>query len=609
MELIGKVGFNGSEISGFVPPTVSGNGTYIGELRRNSTTFGLEVWDGTSWKSNDGINTSKVQAIPDIMYYLIPDEPNNEWIGTASEPTNRRYFTNVTTCFTTVAAAAQANPNKRYKILIYPGQYIPEANISILKNVQVEFMHGAEIKSSTYSITMTDAAILGSGVLDIAITSNITAGNLVILHGSYFKKITCSGTAMIKANILGELISSSDFADINLDVVKATDITIRGKMTIKAHHISYVNCLNITMYPVLIQANNIVYIEYGFGIKVEADYIFTASVVNGQYSQTVANIIEVVDGLGRDMEIQAAKIANLYCSPDRSVYNARLNVGYIQSAYLRGEVDITGNLIQTLLCFSQDDDLFDIKVNVNEIGDVRTMYGWTYDEFDDYNATPQAIADVNGVKLYCNCETSKNLIECVSGEICIMRPYLSGSLQAVPPTIDYVAIQQSRLSIIANKRTEYSVWFLAVGTITAIIQNFNCDSSSNAPHTYIASITPSSNEGNVETMTVLRLSDITERSYAIPGYQLSGHCALVLNNVNIHSDSYNVVRSSNDTARHSNCGIKNSCLKSSMPNIQNGAYNGLYTNIQNSYGNTGTNNTIPITGSGNLILNTTDNWM
>jgi hypothetical protein len=606
MELIGKVGFNGSEISGFAVPIVSGSGTFIGELRRNSTTFGLEVWDGTSWKSNDGINTSKVQAIPAIMYYLIPNETGNAWIIAANEAGNERWFNDVNTCFSTVVAAAQANTSKRYKILIYPGTYNLMANISILNNMQVELMHGAEIASSGYSINMTNGAIIGSGVLNVNI---IASGSLSILHGSYFKRITCSGTAMIKANILVELISSSDFADINLDVVKATDITIRGKMTIKAHHISYVNCLNTTMLPVFVQANNIVYIEYGFGIKVEANYIFTASVTNGQYSQTVANIIEVVDGLGRDMEIQAAKIGNLYCSPDRPVYNARLNVGYIQGAYLRGEVDITGNLVQSLLCFSQDDDLFDIKVNVNEIGDVRTMYGWTYDEFDDYNATPQAIADVNGVKLYCNCETSKNLIECVSGEICIMRPYLSGSLQAVPPTIDYVAIQQSRLSIIANKRTEYSVWFLAVGTITAIIQNFNCDSSSNAPHTYIASITPSSNSGNVETMTVLRLSDITERSYAIPGYQLSGHCALVLNNVNIHSDSYNVVRSSNNTARRSNCGIKNSCLKSSMPNIQNGPYIGLYTNIQNSYGNTGTNNTIPITGSGNLILNTTDNWM
>lgn len=618
MEIAGKVSFLGSEISGFVPPIVSGNGTYIGELRRNSTTFGLEVWNGTSWKANDGINTSKVQAIPAIQYFLIPNETGNSWITTASEPTNPRYFTDITTCFNTVTALASANPSMRYKITIYPGVYNPTANISILNNMQVELMHGAEIANgfgSTFNINMTNGAITGSGVLNADINSTITSGNLAILHGSYFKKLHLTGKAMVKANIINQLNSFVYADDIFVDAVTIAEARIAGNASIKAHHISFIECTNSVepnTYRTSIEANTINLIKYGRGLIVNAELIVSANFFNGEGSLTRAGKIVEASNVCSDVTIEADEITTLHSTEDTIVKrNVRIQFNNIDTALVIGQIEFTGNSIKKLVCFSSvgsnaDVYPFDVKVNVNQIGNVTTLYGWTYQEYSGYGLnTPDEVLDKNGVPTYCNCTISSENVTCGSKAVCPMRAYFGG-LKTVQLPTDVPYIQKSRLNIIANSRMKNSSWLLAVGKTIAYIQQH--DNDFYLPNTYIGNSMTAIGDADTANMTILRMSDLNDFVSNGINYQLSGHAALVLNNVNIHSRFYNVTETLYDSNRSSYCGVKDSCLQSDMSNIESN-FGTIYTNIQNSFGNTGTNNTTPITGSGNLIINTTDNWM
>lgn len=612
------IDFNGMENSNFLLELAPTTGRFIGHICRNASFYPV-IWDGSTWvlASSGGstaINTSKTVAVPSIMYHLIPSGTADNWIISANEAGNERWFNNVNTCFAAVYNLAQANTTKRYKILIYPGAYTLTANISILNNMQIEFMHGAEIKNSVgynYTINMTNGAILGSGVINADIVSTITSGNLVILHGSYFKKISCSGYTMIKANIIGDLVSTSLNADVFVESMKITNITYIGKMSAKARDISTIQCNNTGGYSSRINADNVEIITAGDSMDINANYVGTLDCHNVGYVNVKAgNIGNVINVAFRTL-IEAQSIATLSCSETiTNPLDNKIIFGSIAQVKARGELHLTGNSIDTLLCFSNrgtDVYNFDVMVNVNEIGNVRTMFGWTYNEYDGYCGDPFGVSDKNGVTVFCNCSANSSTVTCDQAEVCTMRPYGGGANTiGVPGVHDWDAIQLSKLSIIANRRRTNSLWLLAVGTTTTNIQNFTTGSSS--PHTYIGNILPSSGYGNATRMTMLRISDLKESSSAGVSYQLSGHSALILSNVNMHSQFYNVTENLYDSSRESYCGVKNSYLNATYNNIESNSGT-IHTNIQSSYGNAGTNGTTPISGSGNLTINTTDNWM
>jgi hypothetical protein len=186
------IDFNGMENSNFSIESTS-TGLFYKHIRINPTSLILEVWNGSSWVApgtggSTTINTSKVVAIPTIMYHLIPVGVADNWIITGNEAGNERWFNNINTCFATVTALAQANTSKRYKILIYPGVYNLTANISILNNMQIELMHGAEISGNGYVVNMTNGALLGSGLVNADVLSTVTGNNLAIIPKSEYNQ-------------------------------------------------------------------------------------------------------------------------------------------------------------------------------------------------------------------------------------------------------------------------------------------------------------------------------------------------------------------------------------------------------------------------------------
>lgn len=547
MECVGKVGFNGSEISGFVPPIVSGNGSYVGELRRNETTFGLEVWNGTSWKANDGINTSKVQAIPTIQYFLIPYESGNSWITTASEPTNPRYFTDITTCFNTVTALASANPSNRYKVTIYPGVYKPTANISILNNMQVELMHGAEIANnygSNFVISMTNGAILGSGVLNIEINSTISGNNLAIIHGSFFNHIICNGYTIIKANIINALTCNSSTCDVYVNAIRITNVYAKGK------------------------------------IRVSSDYL--NSLIDNNPDSAVTNRIE-------------------------------LDCKEIETVKAVSNVMIRGDILRELYCCVTAGNTFAVEVNVLEIGKVYTLYGYAVADIPLVESAPQGIgsASLSGKSypVHCECEVLSSTGEyyCQHETQCLMKPYnKDGGIGEVKINeTNYAQSQKSKLLIRANRRIYGTDWYLSIGTTTAIIEDYS--TVAGFPHTYITGLYPGSNIDDLQYLTVLRLSNQSERG---AGYQLAHNSALVLDNVNSNSFYPNVVTNSDATMNSTpHCATKGCTLTTEG----NGNIVSLNTaqirySTSGTYGNVGRIDGVLIDNNADIIVNS-NNWM
>lgn len=617
------VNFGGIPVSAFTidSPTT---GAFYKHIRINPTTLYLETWNGTIWITPGGgsaiINTSKVQAVPTIMYYLVPPETGNDWIIAANEAGNPRWFNNVTTCFSTVYALANANTSVRYKILIYPGQFIPSANLTIRNNMVIEFMHGAEIKSSSYSINMTNGAIKGDGVLDIRISSSTEGGNLAIIHGSYFKRLECNNWTMVKANIINELICNADTADVEIDVVRISTLNIRGKASVHAHSIVTLTSTGNAQYHVTADsATTCICTGYARldirtiesldarsanDIFVNSDSINTARLKYGAY-------------------INAQYIVDLFCYYATSSYNTNtINASYIQRAILQGTVMINANKVLKLACLGVQGINFNVEVNCNEIGEVDSIYGWTGDE---YIASARYPFHVNN-DYYCHCipDGGVGRFFCENECACVMLPK-SNDVAFVPDGFVrdkgvYPGIQKSRLLIRANRRLD-ARWFIAVGTVIAHIQRFEynqnfTDEKGNpyyVPHTYIQGLHQGLTTDTAD-MTQLKIYGLTEQT--ADGYQLSGNCVLVMDNVNSHN--YQEAISKHDVTNqnpnnHSRVSLKNCTIRGdySGPNVWKSSTNGsnLLLNATGTYGNFGAVNCTPINANADIIIDTDNYWM
>lgn len=618
---MGAIDLAGNEIDNMALPLAPTTGLFVGQLCRNAS-YQLVMWDGTTWVTSGGgsstINTSKAQAVPTIMYYLIPPETGNAWIIAANEVGNPRWFNNVTMCFNTVYALAAANTSVRYKILIYPGQFIPTANISIRNNMAIEMMLGAEIKSSNYSINMTNGGILGDGVIDIAINCSHTGGNLIALNAQYFRQINCTEWTMIRAERINGLTCTADAANVEVDVMRISTLNIRGKASVHAHSIITLTSTGNAQYHVTADsATTCVCTGYGR---------LDIRTINSLDARTASDIYVNADSIGTARLkswgcINAQRITDLFCYyAASSLETNTINASYIQRAILQGTVMINANRVSKLACLGVQGINFNVEVNCNEIGEVDSIYGWTGDEYIASASYPFHVDN----DYYCQCiyGQSPGNFFCENECACVMLPK-SKDPAFVPSgfatdKVKYQEAQANRLLIRANRRLD-SRWFIAVGTVIAHIQRFEYNQKSGSgdgyyvPHTYVQGLYQGYTSDTAD-MTQLKIYGLTEQ--AMDSYQLSGNCVLVMDNVNSHS--YQKAIFKHDTMNpnsnnHSRVSVKNCTIKGdySGANVRNSSTNGsnLLLNATGTYGNFGAVNCTPINANADIIIDTVNNWM
>ena len=655
---MGAIDLVGNEIDNMALPLAPATGSFVGQICRNASFYPV-IWDGSAWVAPSGgsgyaykniiaprinstdltiaatstrntlkyingngialhgavlgvsaglyinVDTSKVRAIPSTEFFVIPSLTNDTWITLNGGITaSKRYFDNINTAFTAVSALAIANPSNTYKITVYPGNYTLSSDITIYKNMILELMPNAVIINSATSIIMQEGYLIGEGNVEVRIEASSTNLNASIIECHHAAWLDMRGQAIAKCNDIDSLSVLCYQSDVSVDAVRVDNVNVNGNLYIKANMIHSFTCTNEDSGTVVIDAGTIVDIAYGYGMSVNAFHIYNADFSGGFSARTKAHYIQTAEKLSGSVYIDADIIGYLECVADiyRTV-GTRIRVGDLARAVLGGEIKIEGGIVRDVVCLGLESKPFDIKINVNEIGNVRTVYGWSLNQYQNYALDPQVLSHSTGLLYYCQCDFT----QCNQSTICTMRPYLNGRIDDIPDGhLDYTDIAKSRLSIIANRRTTDSVWYLAVGTTSAHIQQF--EHTLKVPHTYVSSVYDLSGV-NASEMTILRVHEQNEIiADTSGGYQIGTNAALVLDGVNSRNGRHTAFTANSSQLAAANCSIKSSTLNNTDTNIL-GLFDYMRMSCQTSYGNTGTSNVQNITGSSNLIINTTHNWM
>ena len=655
---MGAIDLVGNEIDNMALPLAPATGSFVGQICRNASFYPV-IWDGSAWVAPSGgsgyaykniiaprinstdltiaatstrntlkyingngialhgavlgvsaglyinVDTSKVRAIPSTEFFVIPSLTNDTWITLNGGITaSKSYFDNINTAFTAVSALAIANPSNTYKITVYPGNYTLSSDITIYKNMILELMPNAVIINSATSIIMQEGYLIGEGNVEVRIEASSTNLNASIIECHHAAWLDMRGQAIAKCNDIDSLSVLCYQSDVSVDAVRVDNVNVNGNLYIKANMIHSFTCTNEDSGTVVIDAGTIVDIVYGYGMSVTAFHIYNANFFGGFSTRTKAHFIQYALKLSGSVYIDADIIGYLECVADiyRTV-GTRIRVGDLAHAVLGGEIKIEGGIVRDVVCLGLESKPFDIKINVNEIGNVRTVYGWSLNQYQNYALDPQVLSHSTGLRVYCACYG----VECSQSRICTMRPYITGqtSEQDVPK-FDYADIAKSRLTIIANRRITDSVWYLAAGTTSATIQEF--EYTLKRPHTYVSSINEISN-GDASTMTILRVFGQNEIvSDLCGGYQIGTNAAVVLDGINSRNGRHTVFTANQYQSAYAYCAIKDSTLFNTADNVV-GLDDAIHTSFHTTYANNGANNIQPIVGSGNLIINTTDNWM
>ena len=551
------------------------------------------------------VDTSKVRTIPSTEFFVIPSLTNDAWITLNGGITaNKSYYDNINTAFTAVGALATANPSNTYKITVYPGNYTLSSNITIYKNMILELMPNAVIINSSNSIIMQEGYLIGEGNVEVRIEASSANLNASTIECHSAAWLDIQGQAIAKCNYIDALSVVCSQSDVSVDVVELDTANVSGNLYLKANSINSFTCTNEDSGKVLLDVGTIQEITYGYGMSVNAFYIKDANFSGGFSTWTKAHYIQNATKLSGSIYIDADTIGYLECVSDtyRTV-GTRINVGNLVQAVLGGEIKIEGGIVRDVVCLGLENKPFDIKINVNEIGNVKTAYGWSLNQYQNYASDPQVLSHSTGLQCYCQC----SFTQCNQSTICTMRPYLNGRIDDIPDGhLDYIDIAKSRLSIIANRRTTDSLWFIAAGTTSANIQEF--EYTLLQPHTYVSSVYDLS-EVNASQMTILRVYGQNEIvSDPCGGYQVGTNAAVVLDGINSRNGRHTVFTANQYQSAYAYCAIKDSTLFNTANNVI-GLDDAIHTSFHTTYANNGTGNNQPIVGSGNLIINTNDNWM
>ena len=551
------------------------------------------------------VDTGKVRAIPSTEFFVIPSLTNDTWITLNGGITaSKSYYDNINTAFTAVSALATANPSNTYKVVVYPGNYTLSSDITIYKNMILELMPNAVIINSYASIIMQEGYLIGEGNVGARIEASSANLNASTIECHSATWLDMQGQAIVKCDYIDALSVLCFKSDVSIDVVELNTASVSGNLYIKANKINSFTCTNEDSGTVVIDAGTIMEIVYGYGMSVNAFYIKDAYFLGGFATWTKSHYIQNAFKLSGSIYIDADTIGYLECVSDtyRTV-GTRINVGNLFQAVLGGEIKIEGGMVRDVVCLGLESKPFDIKINVNEIGNVKTVYGWSLNDYQNYASDPQVLSHSTGLDVYCMCTDGTH---CGQARICTMRPYLDGGTNDLPNKLDYTDIAKSRLTIIANRRTTDSSWFIAAGTTSANIQEF--EYTLLQPHTYVSSINEMSN-GNASTMTILRVLGQNEIvSDLCGGYQVGTNAAVVLDGINSRNGWHTVFTANQYQSAYAYCAIKDSTLFNTANNVV-GLNDAIHTSFHTTYANNGATNIQPITGSGNLIINTTDNWM
>ena len=655
---MGAIDLVGNEIDNMALPLAPTTGSFVGQICRNASFYPV-IWNGSAWVAPSGggtyaysniitprinstdltiaatstrntlkyingngialhgavlgvsaglyinVDTSKVRAIPSTEFFVIPSLTNDTWITSNGGITaNKSYYDNINTAFTAVGALATANPSNTYKVTVYPGNYTISSNITIQKNMILELMPNAVIINSANSIIMQEGYLIGEGNVGVRIEASSANLNASTIECHSAAWLDIQGQAIAKCNYIDALSLLCYGANISVDTVELNTATVSGNLYLKANRINSFTCTNEDSGTVVIDAGTIMDIVYGYGMSVTAFHIYNADFSGGFSARTKAHYIQTAAKLSGSVYIDADIIGYLECVADtyRTV-GTRIRVGALARAVLGGEIKIEGGIVRDVVCLGLESKPFDIKINVNEIGNVRTVYGWSLNQYQDYAADPQALGHETGIMAYCACYG----VECSKFRICTMRPYTTGrTSESEPPHYDYSDIAKSRLSIIANRRTTDSLWFIAAGTTSANVQEF--EYTLWQPHTYVSSVNEISN-GDASTMTILRVLGQNEvMSNPCGGYQVGTNAAVVLDGINSRNGRHTVFTANQSQSAYAYCAIKDSTLFNTANNVI-GLDDVIHTSFHTTYANNGATNIQPIIGSGNLIINTTDNWM